>query len=550
MPTQVSPQGVGIEQNRGIGIVEQFEPSAGQLLRRRAQEIGEHAFVRCAGPWISYAEMDDRSDRVAGAMVQLGVQEGDRVIVLSTNSTDMIEIVFGCSKAGAVLVPVNTYLRGELLQHQLTDADASIAFVDEAGLATIQSLASEVPFRNVVLIGETIHPHPEAITLDQLKAFGAPPPALQVKPSDLAALVYTSGTTGPSKGCMIPNGVFTAMYAPLRDIGYVRAGDRLLTPSPLFHIGGLAAMLMGPLGVGSAVSFLPHFSASHFMKEARQIEATVVYGVGAVGVALLAQPPSDDDLNHTLRLAVWIPMPEGKADEFQQRFGVRTAAESYGQTEFVPIGMVSSDEPQVRGSAGRASSFAEVCIVDENDDQVPPGQVGEIVVRPNRPNLMFQGYWRQPEASLRTMRNLWHHTGDVGRLDDNGNIFIVDRKSDVLRRRGENISSMQLETIIRRFPAIDDVAVHGIPSEMGDQDIKACIRMVGTAKLEPAELFAFFEKALPYFAIFRYIEVVDEFPTNANGRVRKDVLRAAGITPDTWDLTAMGFSVSRENRRG
>jgi crotonobetaine/carnitine-CoA ligase len=529
--------------------VEEFEPSAGQLLRRRAQEVGDHPFVRCGGPWVSYAEMDEASSRIAGALAQMGVQRGDRVVVLSVNSTDMIEVVFGCSKVGAVLVPVNTYLRGELLRHQLTDADATIAFVDEVGLATVRLFEPEVAFRTVVLLGESTQAHLGVVTLDQLKELGAPDPVVSVKPSDLGALVYTSGTTGPSKGCMIPSGAFAAMYAPLHKIGYFRAGDRLLTPAPLFHIGGLGSMLMGPLGVGSAVSFVTQFSASNFMSEAREIQATVLYGVGAAGVALLAQPPSNDDRNHTLRLAVWIPMPEGKADEFQERFGVRTAAESYGQTEFMPIGLVSIDEPPVRGSAGRASSVAEVCVLGEDDEQLPRGEVGEIAVRPKRPHLMFQGYWRQPEASLKTMRNLWHHTGDVGRLDENGNLFIVDRKSDVLRRRGENVSSTQLEIIIRRFPGIDDVAVHGVPSEMGDQEIKACIRMRESSKLEAAEVFAFFTKELPYFAIPRYIEVVEEFPTNANGRVRKDVLRAAGITPDTWDLTAMGFTVARENRR-
>jgi crotonobetaine/carnitine-CoA ligase len=241
-------------------------------------------------------------------------------------------------------------------------------------------------------------------------------------------------------------------------------------------------------------------------------------------------------------------MPPDRQVEFEERFGVPVAAESYGQTECIVIGIGDLREARRRGSAGRPARHLEVAIVDDDDNPLPAGQAGEIVVRPHKSNMMFKGYWNQPEATLETWRNLWHHTGDIGRQTEDGTLWIVDRKKDALRRRGENVSSIELEAAIRQHPEILDVAVHAVPSTLGDDEIKACI--VAGSELEPKELFHFFKSRLPYFAVPRYVEILEALPVNAVGRVRKQTLRERGVTTETWDFEALGMTVSRHERRG
>jgi crotonobetaine/carnitine-CoA ligase len=242
-------------------------------------------------------------------------------------------------------------------------------------------------------------------------------------------------------------------------------------------------------------------------------------------------------------------MPPGKADEFERRFGVPTSGEAYGQTEFMTIAFAPLGGGLPRGCAGLPTDIAEVTILDDGDRPLPPGEVGEIAVRPRIPDAMYMGYWDRPADSLAGRSNLWHHTGDVGRLDEHGVLWITDRKGDVIRRRGENVSATELEAAMQRHAAVEEAAVHGVPSEMSEQEIKACVRVAAGAALEPEELFAFLRVEVPYFAMPRYVEVVDDFPRNAVGRIRKDVLRERAITPDTWDLVALGLTIGREARR-
>jgi crotonobetaine/carnitine-CoA ligase len=336
------------------------------------------------------------------------------------------------------------------------------------------------------------------------------------------------------------------------DAGYVVPGDRVITPAPMFHMGFLQGMLSTSLRSGASVHVMRQFSASTFMQTARDIGATVIYAVGSVGLLLLAQPPSPADGDPgRLRVALLPPMPPDRQLEFEERFGVPVVAESYGQTECIVIGFAPVDAPRCRGSAGPPSPTVEVEIVDEHDRPLPPGEVGEIVVRPRKSDSMFLGYWRDPAKTLETWRNLWHHTGDLGRLTPDGNLWIVDRKKDSIRRRGENVSSIELEAALSRHPAVHQVAVHAVPSELGDDEIKACIVPAGDAEeLEPEALFDFCKRTLPYFAVPRYVELMAELPVNAVGRVRKQELRDRGITSGTWDFEALGLTVGRDERRG
>jgi crotonobetaine/carnitine-CoA ligase len=293
------------------------------------------------------------------------------------------------------------------------------------------------------------------------------------------------------------------------------------------------------------------FRAATFMATAREVGATVIYAVGTIGMLLLAQPPSTGDADPgKLRVALLPPMPPASQRAFEERFSVPVVADSYGQTEVLVIGMSSVDGPRKPGSAGRPAPHVEVAVVDDDDDILPTGQVGEIVVRPRVGDTFFSGYWDEPAATLAAWRNLWHHTGDLGRQDQDGTLWILDRKKDAVRRRGENVSSVELENAIRMHPLVKEVAVHAVPSDIGDDDIKACIVLQPESTLEPEELFAYFKRTLPYFAVPRYVEFLPALPVNAVGRVTKVTLRERGLTTTTLDLEALGLVVERTERRG
>jgi crotonobetaine/carnitine-CoA ligase len=524
----------------------------GDRLAQWAAAEPDRQFVRCGGPWLTFGDVHERSDRLAAGLAEIGVGRGERLALVSPNRIEYIVTFFACAKLGAVLVPLNTFLRGEFLRHQLADSRAETLVADAAGLREAAGLAAQLPhLRRAVALDDDDVPDlgVETFSYGKLEASGSTPPRPELSPSDLAAILYTSGTTGLPKGCMMSHGYYMAIPRPYFENGWYAADDTILTPFPLFHTSGQAITLMAGLTEGAALCFEPEFHASTFIGRAKEVGATVLWGVGAMGMAVLAQPPSPSDRDHDVRLAMWVPMPPEMQAVFEERFGIPVISEGYGQTECTPVTMNRVTGERKRRTAGRPTSKYEVRLVDDQDRDVPVGAVGEIVVRPREPDVMFLGYWNQPEATLAAFRNLWHHTGDSGRADDDGFITFVDRKKDALRRRGENVSSMELEAAIMRHPAVERAAVHAVPSELTEDDIKVCLTLRPGLDLTPEEIFEFAKANLPYFAVPRYVEVCDALPLNAMGRIMKHVLRERGVTAGTWDLEAMGLVVGRDERR-
>jgi len=234
---------------------------------------------------------------------------------------------------------------------------------------------------------------------------------------------------------------------------------------------------------------------------------------------------------------------------FEERFGIPVLTEAFGQTECFPISMAPASAERARHTLGPPTAHYELTLRGDDDNEVPPGTPGEICVRPKTPGVMYSGYWNKPEETLAAWRNLWHHTGDMARLDDAGRLVFVDRKKDALRRRGENVSSLELEAAIMAHPGVAAVAICAVPSPLGEDDIKACIVPAPDGTLEPGELFGFFKETLPYFAIPRYVQIREALPANALGRVMKHVMRSEGIPEGTWDFDALGFQVTRDERR-
>jgi crotonobetaine/carnitine-CoA ligase len=373
---------------------------------------------------------------------------------------------------------------------------------------------------------------------------------VDVGPPDVAAILYTSGTTGLPKGCMLSHGYFCAGGAAAGDADWVIPGDRMFVGFPHFHTSFLLNSLMSALMIGASIVHEPDFHASTFMRRAQEDSATMIWGLGTMAMAILSRPPAADDRIESLRLSAWVPLHPDRQREFEERFGGIVNCEAYGQTEANPIVITAPNDPlRDPSTAGRASVLYDVRIVDDEDEEVPAGVVGEIVVRSKRPYTMFAGYWGKPDVSLRTFRNLWHHTGDLGRLDEDGRLTFVDRAKDALRRRGENVSCFEIELAIAQHPKILQAAASAVPSPLGEDDIKISVICHGADAITPEEVFEFCRSNLPYYAIPRYVEQRESFPLTATGRVRKDVLRAEGVHEGLWDFEKLGFTVERHERR-
>lgn len=523
----------------------------GDLLRLSAQGDPDKNFVLLADEWITHGELEHQSDRLSAGLQALGVKKGDRVAIILPNCMEYVVAIFAVAKLGAIQVPVNTYLRGEFLRHQLGEPQASIVIADDLGIRQIAPILHALPeIKAIVAVG------PSEVSLSvpiesyaALLSSGAVAAFPKVSADDLSIILYTSGTTGASKGCMLTHGYHTFIPKAFEQAGWYREGDRVFGANPLFHASGQVWLVLTALSCGGQAIVEPVFHASTFMRRAGETEATVFNAMGAMVAAILAQPPSDRDRAHCLRQGTCVPTTPETWEKFNTRFGVRLNSEVFGQTEFYPATITLAGSRLTPGGAGRVAPHVEIKIFDDQDHELPVGEIGEIVLRPKEPRTMFSGYFNNPTATVQAFRNLWHHTGDFGRLDQDGTLYFVDRKKDSMRRRGENVSSMELEEALRQHESVAQVAVHAVPSELIEDDIKACIVPARGHALTPEVLFDFFKASLPYYAIPRYVELMDELPSNAVGRVQKFVLRERGVTPNTWDLEAMGLVVERAERR-
>lgn len=524
----------------------------GAWLREEAALDPGRPFVQCNSDWVSLGDLDAQSTRIAAALQSLGIEKGDRVAINLPNCLEYIVLIYAIAKAGAIQVPLNTYLRGDFLRHQLVQTTPKVYIGDGAALGLLTPIIPTLAERpRLVLVGEpeqdaTLQPD---LLYSQLQVSSADLAEPDVEPNDVCAIIYTSGTTGPSKGCTITHGYYCNLVNVFIEHSWYEKGDIIFGANPLFHFSGQTWLVAAALAVRGSAIVEPAFHASTYMARIRETGATAALGMGAMGMAVMAQPPNDDDRNHKLRHITFMPSTAEFIEQFEKRFGIAPFAEVFGQSECWPVLLGDPRDRRHPGSMGKLTRGLQVKIVDEHDREVPVGQPGEIVVRPDEPFRLFSGYWNDDPATVHTFRNLWHHTGDCGRVDEEGFFWFADRKKDSLRRRGENVSSIELEQAICAHPSVDQAAVHAVPSDLSEDDVKVCLVLVPGQDIEPQELFEFFRKSMPYYAIPRYVEVLDVLPANVNGRVQKFKLRERGITASTLDFEKLGLVVARTDRR-
>jgi carnitine-CoA ligase len=504
----------------------------------------------------SYKGLCEHCLRLAGGLRGLGVQPSNRVLIMLPNSMEIVLAWFSTNLLGAVEVPINIHYKDSWLVHEVNDCEAHLAIVHEQYLERFIQVADQLEHLTdfVVVGGDEGTAHQEMDKKWSMHAWGelenaeAIDEPVETHYYDTAAIMYTSGTTGPSKGVVVPYGVEGIFAQGVVDTAKLTSDDVNYVVHPLFHANAQFMQILPSLLVGARISLWPGFSASRWLDQVRATGATITNTLGVMCNFIHSQPVREDDADNPLRAMITLPAPSDIAEDIERRFGVK-CLEGYGMTEIGVVTYRRLEEPLRLGSAGRALEWFDVRVVDpETDEPLPPGGVGEIVVRPKATGIMMKEYNNVPAKTVEAWRNLWFHTGDAGEMDEEGYLYFRDRVKDVIRRRGENISSFSIESVANTHPTVEESAAIAVPAEHGvgaEDEVKLCVVLEHGEELDPAELHAYCAQRMPYFAVPRYIEYVAEIPKTANEKVRKNVLREQGITPDTWDREAAGIQVRK-----
>lgn len=472
----------------------------------------------------------------AGALAAAGVAAGDRVALISSNRPEFLQVFLGCAWLGAVAVPINVASRGLQLQHILENCGAKLLVVESELCASLETIElSRLAIETIWVIGEA-PAMPKAVPLPRQGQPLAPAP---VRPRDLAAIVYTSGTTGPSKGVCCPHANLFWWGANTADLLDLGENERLYTCLPLFHVNALNTVYQALL-TGSTAVIGKRFSVSGLFPALAASGATATYLLGAMVPMLLSRPETPADRAHKVKVALGPGVPSRFHRAFRERFGF-DLIEGYGSTEtnFVIGCRVNEAKP---GTMGRVRPGFAARVVDPEDDEVAPGEAGELVLRADEPFAFSTGYFAMPEKTVEAWQNLWFHTGDRVVRDEDGYFRFVDRLKDAIRRRGENISSFEVEQVLISHPDIASVAVFPVRSEMAEDEVMAAVVLKEGAALAEADLHEFCRPKLPYFAVPRYLEFMETLPTTENGKLQKFKLSERGVMPTTWDREAHGIS--------
>ncbi|MGB8860866.1 MAG: AMP-binding protein [Ilumatobacteraceae bacterium] len=517
---------------RGLG------PTIDELLAARAVSHPNTVFLRFADGDRTFSEVHAAVERLAGGFAGIGVRPGDVVPVLLPNSAEFVITWLALCRLGAIACLLNTAFRGPALQHALCLTDAHTLVLHDSLVEAVSQVAADVTaLQRVVHVGGArgvaALANCEHHDLAELAVATTSCAPAAHGPAHPAMVLFTSGTTGPSKGCVLSHRYTVRQAELMIEHLQLRSDDVLYCPFPLFHIDATVLTVAPALALGATAAIGERYSASGFWPELRRFGGTVFDFMGATLTMTYKQPPAAADAANPARLAWGVPVPDW-ADDFERRFGVQLV-ELYGSTDagipmYHPV-----DVPRRPGSCGTVVDAYDVRLIDDAGFEVAPGEVGEIAVRPNEPSLMSDGYLGMPEATVRSRRNLWFHTGDLARRDADGLHYFVGRRADSIRRRGENISAFEVEEVVKLHPAVLDAAAFGVPSELTEDDVMVAVVLRHGEVLDGSALTEFCAERMARHMVPRYVDVVVELPRTPTEKVRKDALRDRGVTATTWD---------------
>lgn len=512
----------------------------GAVLEGHLRVAPDKPAVRDVERSMSYAALYEESLAFAAGFARLGVGPYEAALLMLDNHLDYVIAWWALSLTGRVEVPVNTAYKGSILAHVINNSGAKVIVIEAHYLPLLVDVADRLErLEHVVVHGEieggAAVRLPARLRQIPWPALRGPRQApVELKPWDLIGIMYTSGTTGPSKGVRVTH-AHAYGYAAPAVLGLADIDDVSLCTLPLFHIGGQWAAIYNNLIAGGSNVVLPRFSATTFWDDVRHYGCTYTMLLGAMANFLYRQPTRPDDADHPLRRVMMVPVM-AQIDEFRRRFGIEAICTAYGLTEGstvlrAPIGQA---EP---GKVGWPRPDFDVRLVDAHDRPVPDGELGELVIRTREPWMVMDGYHDMSEATVAAWRNQWLHTGDAFRREPDGQFVFLDRIKDAMRRRGENVSSFEVEKEINEHPAVLECAVIAVASDASEDEIKACVVLRDGAATDPAELLLFLDDRLPYFMVPRYVEFLLELPKTPTAKIRKQVLRDAGVNAATYDRT-------------
>jgi crotonobetaine/carnitine-CoA ligase len=521
-----------------------------QIIEDKARRHPNHVVFQFRDTPIALGELNDQINRAANGLLALGVKPGDKVAIMLPNCPEFLYAWFGANRIGAVEVPINAALKGAGLTYQIVQSDSVVLVADTEYLDRLNDVADDLTsVRHVILLdrqGGAKLPglgKLKSLAFRELADRPSTSPGIKVNFRDLATILYTSGTTGVSKGVEMSHHYWYDIWAESVKYARYTEDDVLYTGLPFFH-GNAQGITIGPAILADAKAVIvERFSASQLWDDCRRWDCTEANYIGGVIPILLKQAERADDADNPVRLMVGAAAPQDEWQSFQKRFNTKLL-EVYGMTECYCCLASPYDAPRA-GSCGQAITGWDVRIVDDEDNDCPPDVNGEFIARSNKMFVGTTGYYKKAEATLDLFRNGWIHTGDMGRRDADGYFYFVDRKKQAIRRRGENISSFEVESVIGSHPAVLESGVVGVPSEVGEEEVKAVVVLKEGQKVSAEELVRWCEPRMAYFAIPRYIAFRDSLPKTPSERVEKFKLKDEGITADCWDREKAGIILQR-----
>jgi carnitine-CoA ligase len=473
---------------------------------------------------LSYAEVDRRVDRAAAAWAELEVGKGDRVAFMLENSPDFVVAWLGLAKLGAILVGLNTRWKPLEVAEALGRTRPALALADGDHLETVRAAG-------------VVEPLPLAGFRDLAAATDGSFARPALASTDPISFIFTSGTTGYPKAVMQTHGAYVLTGQAYPWWLGLEPGSRLYACLPLLHVNAQAYSTMGAIGLGGGLVLVERFSAGRFWDDIRTYRANAFNFIGAVIAILLKAEPGPHERDHELHVMYGAPaFAEPERAAIEERFGVRVIS-GFGMSE-TTFGLIEAPHGERRsGSMGKARQHPDAAfvnearVVDDDGHEVAPGVTGELII--SNPAMM-RGYFDDPERTAESLRDGWLWTGDLARRDEDGFFYYVDRKKDIIRRRGENVSSLEVEVVLAAHPAVEEAAVVGVPSELTEEEVLALVQVLPGEAADPAELEAWCRERLADFKVPRYIQVVESLPKTATGRLQKGRLREALVDPEQW----------------
>ena len=529
-----------------------YDLTYGTVLADRAARHGERLYLRFEEQRFTYLDAHHISNRVANGLAALGVKRGEHIALFMDNCPEIVWYYFGIGKLGAVSAPLNTAAKGQLLVRYLRQARATCLVIDAQYLDRLDDVVEHYPdLKQCIVVhgdaaagGKRASALPVTMHHDVVSADDADP-GVAVSFKDTAYLSFTSGTSGPSKASLATHAHTYLMAGAIARAFSYDANEVMYTCLPLFHGNAMRSLFVAQMA-GCSIALARRFSASAFWDDIRRYGATQFNLLGAIANILWSRPESAADRDHTARKCMIVPVPSF-AEQFCERFNVKIHS-TYALTDYGYLSFLTPDDPpEKRRSAGRAQPDVDIAILDDDDNAQPSGQTGEICVRNRRPWIAAQGYYGMPEETIRAWRNLWFHTGDRGYLDEDGYLFFVDRKKDAIRRRGENISSFEVEQIILKNPAVLDVAAFAMASEMSEDEVMVSVVLREDRVLTEEILVRWCAEHMAYFMVPRYVQFLPELPRTLTEKVEKYRLRAEAEKnlASVWDREKHGITIAR-----